>query len=210
MRKFSKLMGIIGLSVLGISLSFAAPKKDSSDHLNALYRSAGNAIAGNPQGQITMVEFFDYNCGYCRLIYPKINNLIEQNKNLRVVFREYPVLSPRSVLPAKAALAAQKQGKYAQLHEAMMTAKMPLDQSEIVRLASGLHMDTAKLLQDINSSAIDNQIEANLQIGQNMNIQGVPTFIVVRTSPPSKHPAEVVVGPSVSDLENMIKKAEND
>jgi len=209
MRMFSKLIGIVGMSVLGISLAMAAPK-DSSPQLNAMYRPAGNAIAGNPQGQITMVEFFDYNCGYCRLMFPKINELIAQNKNLRVIFREYPVLSPRSVLPAKAALAAQKQGKYAQLHEAMMTAKMPLDESEIVKLAHGVNIDTSKLLQDMKSSSVENQIDVNMQVGQNMNIQGVPTFIVVRTSPPSKHPAEVMVGPSISDLENMIKKAEND
>lgn len=216
MRKFTNrvktIVSIIGLGVVGAGLVLASSESlaaKSSERLNSLYQPAGNAIAGNPQGHVTVVEFFDYNCGYCRLMYPKVNEMIEQNKNIRVIFREYPVLSPRSVLPAKAALAAQKQGKYEVLHDAMMTAKMPLDQDEIVKLAKGVNINTDKLLKDMESSAVSQQLDANLQVGQSMNIQGVPTFVVVRTTPPSKQAGQVVLGPSMSELEDLIKKVEN-
>lgn len=202
-----KLAGILlaGL-LLSISSSsvFAATKQSG---LNSLYQPAGNTIAGNPNGHITVVEFFDYNCGYCRMIYPKFDKLIKSDSNLRVIYREYPVLSEKSILPAKAALAAEKQGKYEALHHAMMNAHMPLVQSEIVKLAKPLGIDTNKLVTDMNSPAIAQQVNANLALGQAMNIQGVPAFIVVRTTPPSRQEAKVAIGPSIDELKNMIQQA---
>ncbi len=177
--------------------------------LNAIYEPAGNAIAGNPKGHITVVEFFDYNCGFCRMLYPKFENLIKSDSNLRVIYREYPVLSERSILPAKAALAAQKQGKYAALHHAMMNAMVPLSQDEIVKLAKPLGINTTQLISDMKSPGIEKQVEANLALGQAMNIQGVPAFIVVRTTPPSKEEAKVTIGPSIGKLEQLISQANN-
>jgi protein-disulfide isomerase len=202
MRKF---LGVILSGMLCFSSAFAAD--DSTSNLHSLYMPAGNAIAGNPKGSITMVEFFDYNCGYCRMMYPKLLDLIQSNHDLRVIFREYPVLSPRSILPAKAALAAQRQGKYQQLHNAMMEAKTPLDESGIVRIGKSVGLDTNRLLQDMKDPAIEKQLADTMALGQTMNIQGVPTFIVVRTSPPAKSQPQVVVGPSVGRLEAMIKDA---
>lgn len=205
MRKF---LGVILCWMLCLSPVFAAEKAQSN--LHALYMPAGNAVAGNPKGHITVVEFFDYNCGYCRMMYPKFQDLIQSDNNLRVLFREYPVLSPSSVLPAKAALAAQRQGKYQAMHNAMMEAHMPLNQSEIVKLGKSVGLDTDKLLQDMNDPAIAKQLETTVALGQAMNIQGVPTFIVVRTSPPSKAQPQAVVGPSISRLESMIKEAKSE
>jgi len=199
-----KLLGVLLCWMFCFSV-FAA--QNTQNNLHDLYMPAGNAIAGNPKGPITMVEFFDYNCGYCRMMYPKLLDLINSDHNLRVIFREYPVLSPRSVLPAKAALAAQRQGKYQELHNAMMEAKMPLTESEIVKLGKSVGLNTDRLLKDINDPAIAKQVETNLAFGQAMNIQGVPTFIVVRTTPPSKSQPEAVVGPSIDRLKEMIKSA---
>lgn len=196
-----KLLGVL------LCWMFCFPVFAAKDNLHELYMPAGSAIAGNPKGHITVVEFFDYNCGYCRMIHPKLLDLINSDHNLRVIFREYPVLSPHSVLPAKAALAAQRQGKYQELHNAMMEAKMPLTESEIVKLGKSVGLDTDRLLKDINDPAIAKQVETNLALGQAMNIQGVPTFIVVRTTPPSKAQPEAVVGPSIERLKEMIKNA---
>jgi protein-disulfide isomerase len=135
--------------------------------------------------------------------------MIAENDDLRVVFREYPVLGPHSALPAEAALAAQMQGKYQVMHDAMMEAMEPLDQTEIMRLAKENGLDTAKLAQDMQAPSVDRQIQNNLNMGQSMNIQGVPTFIVVRTNPPSTEKPEVVVGPSVSELKTLINQAQN-
>lgn len=200
-----KILNITGLFLF--LLLFGATNRSFAFDMNHLYRQAGNTIAGNPKGQITMVEFFDYNCGYCRLMYADVADLIKHEKNLRVIFREYPILGQKSLLPAKAALAAQKQGKYESLHDAMMNAKMPLDQNEIIKLATGLKIDTHRLLADIQSPEINKQIQENLAIGQAINIQGVPTFIIARTTPPSKNKPLAMVGPSISDLQKMIQEA---
>jgi protein-disulfide isomerase len=203
MRKF---LTVFFIGMLTVATAFAAT---SSSKLNALYEPAGNSIAGNPKGHITVVEFFDYNCGYCRLMYPNLQKLINTDSNIRVLFREYPVLSDKSVLPAKAALAAQKQGKYEALHNAMMEAKMPLNESEIVKLAKSVGINSDQLLKDMKSSEVADQVQTNLALGQQMNIQGVPSFIVVRTTPPSKNQAQVVIGPSIDDLEKLIQQAKD-
>lgn len=199
-----KLVGILFSAVLVAVSSSAFAASD----MKQLYRSAGNTIAGNPDGHITIVEFFDYNCGYCRLIFPRVNKMIAADHDLRLVYREYPVLSPRSVLPAQAALAAQLQGKYLPFHNAMMNASMPLYEGEVNRLAAEVGLNTAQLDKDMNSSAVMSQIQTNLSIGQALNIQGVPSFIIARTNPPSSQKAEVLVGPSLSDLKQAIAEAE--
>ncbi len=206
-----KLLSVFFIGMFMMGSAFAATKETTKEttKLNSIYMPAGNSIAGNPQGSITLVEFFDYNCGYCRMMYPNLLELIKSDSNLRVVFREYPVLSPKSVLPAQAALAAQKQGKYSELHDAMMEAKQPLTQSEIVKLAKRVGIDTDQLLKDMDSPAIKNQVQTNLTTGQAMNIQGVPTFIVVKTNPPSKAQPQIMVGPSIGQLNTMIKKAQD-
>jgi protein-disulfide isomerase len=203
MRSLAKILLLLFVTM---GLAFA---KSSNNNLHSLYMPAGNSILGNPNGQITLVEFFDYNCGYCRMMYPNLQQLVKDDNSLRVVFREYPVLSGRSTLPAEAALAAQKQGKYIQLHDAMMSAMMPLSQGEIVKLAQQVGINTTQLLKDMQSSSVSAQLQNNMTVGQNMNIQGVPTFIVVRTSPPSKQQPDVVTGPSISQLKSLIAQAKN-
>jgi protein-disulfide isomerase len=202
MRKLVRKILAVAITMAVSSSVFAA------GGMNKLYQPAGNTIAGNPDGHITIVEFFDYNCGYCRLIYPSLNKMVEKNHDLRLVYREYPVLSPHSMLPAQAALAAQLQGKYMQLHTAMMEASMPLYEGEINKLAGEEGINTAQLDKDMNSDAVMNQLQTNLSVGQALNIQGVPSFIIVRTSPPSSHKAQVLVGPSISELTQAISEAE--
>lgn len=197
-----KLVGILlGLLLIMSTSAFAA------NDLSKIYRSAGNTIAGNPTGPITIVEFFDYNCPYCRMIYPSFVKMVANDSDLRVVYREYPILSPRSLLPAQAALAAQDQGKYLQMHTAMMEADSPLYLDEINHIAQGLGMNVKELDKDMNSSHVNNQIDANVAIGEALNIRGVPSFIVARTSPPSDKRAKVLVGPSLSRLKQAIASA---
>ncbi len=198
-----KLVGAVFSVLMFVSTSAFAAK------VNALYQPAGNEVAGNPNGHITVVEFFDYNCGYCRAIYPQLNQLIAKDHDVRLLYREYPVLSPHSLLPAQAALAAQNQGKYSQLHDLMMEANSPLYEDEINHLASKLRMNTSQLDRDMNSDKVMNQIQTNLSIGQALNIQGVPSFIISRTTPPSTEKAKVLVGPSIEDLQQAISRAEN-
>jgi protein-disulfide isomerase len=203
MRKLFKGIVALVVSMVVSSSVFAA-----GNGLNKLYQPPGNTVAGNPNGHITIIEFFDYNCGYCRIMYPRLNSLIQSNHDIRLIYREYPVLSPNSMLPAQAALAAQMQGKYSQLHTAMMEASMPLYQDEINRLATEEGINTTQLDKDMGSSTVINQIHSNLAIGEALNIQGVPSFIIVRTTPPSTQKANVLVGPSFKELQKAITEAE--
>lgn len=204
MRKLINATKFIAACVVSLFIINTA----SAENMSTLYRTAGNTLAGNPDGHVTIVEFFDYNCGYCRIIYPSVNKILASNHDLRLVFREYPVLSERSILPAQAALAAQMQGKYMPLHTAMMEASLPLVQGEINKLAAEVGIDTNKLEKDMRSSEVASQLKTNLNIGQALNIQGVPSFIVARTSPPSTKKAQVLVGPSIEDLQAAIAQAE--
>ena len=143
----------------------------------ALATAFAGAVDGNPQGDVTLVEFTDYNCGFCRSSVADIQKLIGADKNLRVVFREVPILSASSREASKWALAAAKQGKHKAFHDAMFAGDKPNDSS--IRAAAqkaGLNMTKAEA--DANSNAVAVEIEANLAMMQKLGVGGTPTFIV--------------------------------
>ena len=135
------------------------------------------AVDGNAQGDVTLVEFTDYNCGFCRSSVADVQKLIGADKNLRVVFREVPILSASSREASKWALAAAKQGKHKAFHDAMFAGEKPRDAS--IRAAAqraGLNM--AKAQADANSDAVAAEIEANIAMMQKLGVGGTPTFII--------------------------------
>lgn len=143
-----------------------------------LYNPGGNAVLGNPKGDVTVVEFFDYQCPYCRKVAPALEQLIQQDPNVKVVFKEYLLFGPVSEPSARAALAAQKQGKYLPMHNALMAASPPLDNVAVLDIAKGLKLNTKKLAADMKSQAISNQIQVNDQLGNLLNIDAAPAFII--------------------------------
>lgn len=147
----------------------------------ALYNPGGNAVAGNPNGNVTLVEFFDYQCHYCRKMLPVIQQLIKADPNLRVIYKEYVLFGPSSEIATRAALAAQLQNKYLAMHLAMMTATKPLNIEEIAHLAHTVGLDTSKLADDMNSPLITRQIKENNQLAAQLGINGVPAFIVANS-----------------------------
>lgn len=143
-----------------------------------LYNPAGNSVAGNPNGTVTLVEFFDYNCKYCRQFHPKLLALAAKNPNLRIVYKEFLMFGPFSLPAAQAALAAQKQGKYLALQAALLSATHPLTQEEILSIAKTTGLDSKKLQTDMASPAIAQQIEHNNALVKTLHLQGAPAFIV--------------------------------
>jgi protein-disulfide isomerase len=135
-------------------------------------------VAGNPKGDVTVVEFFDYRCGYCKRVTPVLKELMAGDPNLRVVFKELPILSPESNLAAKAALAAEAQGKYLPFHEALMASDSSLSMPDILQLATALKLDTAKLQADMNKPEIQAAIQKNHALAQAVGITGTPAFII--------------------------------
>ena len=144
---------------------------------DALTTAFAGAAAGNPQGDVTLVEFTDYNCGFCRSSVADVQKMVGTDKNLRVVFREVPILSASSRDASKWALAAAKQGKHKAFHDAMFAGEKPNDAS--IRLAAQkAGLDMAKAEVDANSEAVTAEIEANLAMMQKLGVGGTPTFVI--------------------------------
>jgi protein-disulfide isomerase len=135
------------------------------------------AEAGNPQGDVTIVEFTDYSCGFCRASVPDVQRLIDEDKGVRLVYRELPILSPASREAAAWALAAAKQGKHKAFHDAMFAIGRP--DAQTIRTAAvraGLNMAAAEKF--ITSDAARTEIEQNLAMMQQIGFNGTPTFII--------------------------------
>ncbi len=137
-------------------------------------------VGGNPKGDVTVVEFFDYNCGYCKRVFPTIEKLIAEDKNIRFVYKEFPILSAQSELAARAALAVWRQdkSKYNQIHSEFISLKGGFSESRIMRIAAKIGLDPAKLKKDMNSSTMTKIIAGNRQLARQLGITGTPGFII--------------------------------
>lgn len=149
-----------------------------SENAKEIYRHPDAPVAGNPNGDITVVEFFDYNCGYCKRGFHNIRELIEKDKNVRVVFKELPILSKDSEDAAKIALAARAQGKYWELHQAMIESKGRVTEAAALDMAGKLGLDVAKLKADKDSEAVKGELARVEALARKMNISGTPHFLV--------------------------------
>ncbi|WP_247872497.1 DsbA family protein [Azospirillum sp. TSO35-2] len=142
-----------------------------------LTRNPADPVAGNPQGDVTVVEFFDYQCGYCKAVQADTQKLIKDDPKLRFVLKEFPILGPASVVASKAALAARAQGKYMELHTALMAQRGQLDEAVIMRLAKSVGLDTDRLKKDMESPDVLKVIASNQALAEKLNIHGTPGFV---------------------------------
>jgi protein-disulfide isomerase len=134
--------------------------------------------AGNPDGDVTIVEFFDYKCGYCHKAATDIVQLLEQDKNLRFVFKELPVLGEASVLAAQWSEASHKQGKFFEYHMALMQNTSGFSEEAFIEIGKTLGLDTAKLKADAESDEIKNSIAKSREIAAELAFNGTPGFII--------------------------------
>lgn len=133
---------------------------------------------GVTDADVTLVEFFDYQCGYCKKIFPDIMAIMAEDKKLRVVFKELPILGPDSVVAARGAIAADKQGKYMEYHRAIMDLRGKLSEQRILQAAGEAGLDVAQLAKDMKAPEIDNYLRANLQLAQEIGVTGTPAMFV--------------------------------
>jgi protein-disulfide isomerase len=142
-----------------------------------LFHNAASPVGGNPAGDVTLVEFFDYRCGYCRRVVGSLRALVDEDQDLRVVFKEFPILGEDSVRAARAALAAERQGLYMPLHFALMAAD-DLSMDGIMLVAAGVGLDTEQLAADMASPEIQAEINATYALARELGIEGTPAFVV--------------------------------
>ena len=135
-------------------------------------------IFGNLDGSVTLVEFFDYNCGYCRRAAPEVKAVLETSKDVRIVYREFPILGPGSEIAARASLAARNQGKYQQFHEAMMALNGQAFEASVMEVAGDVGLDLEVLKTDMQSDLVNDHIAASLRLAEALRITGTPTFVL--------------------------------
>ena len=148
------------------------------DKHEEIYNDPSSPVAGNLKGDVTLVEFFDYNCGYCKQAFKDVQTMIGEDKNLRVVFKEIPILSESSHTAARYALAADKQGKYWEFHSALMGSTGQISESRLESVAKDVGLDVKKLKADAEDPAIRAAIEKNLTLAHEIGITGTPGFIL--------------------------------
>jgi len=143
-----------------------------------LERDPNAPVLGNPEGDVTVVEFFDYNCPYCRRVKPEVRAMIEADPNIRLVYREWPILGDGSVFAAKAALAAREQGKYEEFHWAMMGLKGRANEASVLRVAEEIGLDLEALRRDMEAPGVQEHIDTSMRLTQALGFNGTPSFVI--------------------------------
>jgi len=164
----------------------AAAQAENDTALVAAYQAAlfedPNAwVGGNPEGDITLVKFIDYRCGYCRKANAEVAELVKSDGNIRFILKEYPILGPESDLSARFAISVRQIGgdaAYAKAHDALITFRGEVNEASLTALAKELGLDPAKVLAQMSSDDVSRIIDANHALGQEMAINGTPTFVI--------------------------------
>ncbi len=143
-----------------------------------IFRDEADFVFGNPDGKVTMVEFFDYNCGWCKKGFSEVLSLLEADKDLRLVLKEFPIFGEDSEYAAKAAIAANRQGKYWQLHLAMFQHEGKIAKDSVDEIAAELGLDMAQLHKDMEDPATTDILARNRNLAQALAINGTPAFII--------------------------------
>lgn len=153
-------------------------------------------VIGNAEGDAVVVEFFDYNCPYCKRAAADVKALLAADENVRVVYREWPILGEGSVFAARAALAAREQGKYEELHWALMETPGRVQEASVLATARSVGLDVDRLVADMQSEEVSAHIEASRGLAQSLGFTGTPAFVIGNALVPGAVP--------LSDLQGYI------
>jgi protein-disulfide isomerase len=160
----------------------ARQKAMIAKNADAIFRDSDDPVAGNPDAEATLVEFFDYHCGYCRSMAPGLRALIDDDRDMRFVFKDLPVLGPDSVTASRAAVAANRLDpeKYVDLHFALMQSK-DLSRDTVLAIAERQGYDRDRLATEMDSDWVKQRIDENLKLAEQLGISGTPSFVVGET-----------------------------
>jgi protein-disulfide isomerase len=153
-------------------------QKVIGDNAEEIFRSPLTPAAANPNGDVSVVEFFDYNCGFCRRALPDVVKLVQNDGKVRLVLKELPIFGEESEAAAKIALAAEKQGKYFEMHQKLFTEPGKADKEKAMRVAGELGLDTAKLEKDMQAPEIQRSLDQARELAQKLGLQGTPLYLV--------------------------------
>ncbi len=168
-------------TALDAQLQADAQKKAKAavaENASSLYKRTDAPMAGKKDGDVTVVEFFDYNCGYCKRGLGELVKLMDSDKNVRVVFKELPILSKGSEEAARVALAAKMQNKYWDVHRALLEHRGQANKETALKIAEKLGLDMTKLKTDMDSDVVTKEITLVRQLADKMGVNGTPHFLV--------------------------------
>ncbi|AJE49449.1 MULTISPECIES: DsbA family protein [Rhodobacterales] len=148
------------------------------DQRQLLEQDPNAPVLGNPDGDVTVIEFFDYNCPYCRRAMPEVLALLEADPNVRLVYREWPILGDGSVFATKAALASRLQGKYEAFHWALMGMNGRAEEASVLRIAQEVGLDIERLQTDMERPEIEEHIATSMRLTQSLGFSGTPSFVI--------------------------------
>lgn len=169
---------------LSLVLSLApnlSPAQDAAEVAatkRAVFDGEGLPSLGNPQGDTVLVEFSDYNCGFCRKAAPEVAAFLKSDPGVKLVIHEIPIFGEGSHYAARAALAARAQGKYPQFHQALLAMRGKAEQASVLRVAREVGLDVARLQRDMETPEITARIETSLQLADQIGLVGTPSFVV--------------------------------
>ena len=185
------------VTIFSVLLALSAPARAETDADDPVMAALGDAsqkaavarqkdllsdpaspVIGNPNGNVTIVEFTDYQCPYCKAAEPRLQALLKEDPNVRLVVKEFPILTKESVTASRAALAAVKQGKYTAFHQAMMEHKGQITVENVFEYAKKVGLNVDQLKKDMNAPEIADQIIENLKLARAMKISVVPGLVV--------------------------------
>jgi protein-disulfide isomerase len=157
---------------------FEDQKQALLENKNEIFKSPLSPTGGNPNGDVTLVEFFDYRCPWCRKARPLLNEAIKADNGLRIVFKEWPILGSNSRFAARAALASHMQGKYEPFHQALMTSASSVNETSTLEIAKSIGLDVERLKRDMESEAVNSEIERNFALAKKLRLTGTPAFVI--------------------------------
>ena len=159
--------------------------QEEKDHNNKTFKMLSNhsmdPVMGNPEGDVTVYEFFDYNCGYCKSVFNTVIKTLDNDKNTKLVLKELPILSQTSINASFFALAAKKQNLYSEFHTKIMQFRGRLTDEKLLEMAKQVGLDIEKLKIDIQSDEIKLTIEKNKILAERLKITGTPSFVIGNT-----------------------------
>lgn len=169
------------------------------NNFQELVKAPHSPVMGNPNGDVTLIEFLDYRCGHCREMSEVVTNLIKKDSNLKVVIKQLPIFSGDSLTAAKAALAVNSQGNFAQFHHELLTQKTALNQKVIDTLVTKTTQDLNKMHNTMKQAWVQKEIDANMQLAKQLGLMGTPAFVIVNSNDATTN----AVIPGAASLEKM-------
>lgn len=183
-RKRSLLALLVLISGSYAAMAADAPRVPKSQDEALAFRAAdllqdpATQVLGNPNGDLTIVQFFDYQCPFTKAVEPRVEAFLKADGNVRLIVKEFPILSPESRTASKAALASVKQGKYAAYHDAMLAHQGRLTNDDVFRIARDVGLDVDRLKTDMNAPEVFEEIITNLTLARDIKVSSTPSFII--------------------------------